>query len=405
MDFTSLNEVTNTLIQIIQNAVDPGGTVKVLPEILRNSELGVGFYLYHVQENSHFKNYPAAGKDHNPVAHTPMGLNLHYQLSANWKENDVEDALEEQILMSAAMKALHDNSVINTSATGKNINLKVTLQTLSPSESVQYWAAAESPVRLSAYYEVSVVFLEPEKPTSYAGKVLNYGTFVFTHGAPQITASQSKINYLIPGDPTAKEVTISPAQSFAANKISFLGNGFNMGTPKILLINPLLWQGTKEADASWLVSMIAENQIDMTVQATNSGDTIIPGMYSAQVSIAEQKLLPGGGTKTFMQTSNVFPFSIMPRVSAINPLVAATSFTITGGVFQHAQIKPDDVQVYIGETKLALKPIAPPAAGEYSIINATTLSLVVPAAIHGTNIPLRIMVNGVESPPNWISIP
>lgn len=404
MDFTSLNEVTNTLIGIIQNAVDPGVTVKVLPEILRNSELGVGFYLYHVQENTHFKNYPALGKDDNPVAHAPMSLNLYYQLSANWKVNDIEDALEEQILMSAAMKALHDNSVINTSVTGKNINLKVTLQMLTPSESVQYWAAAESPVRLSAYYEVSVVFLEPEKPISYAGKVLNYGTFVFTHGAPQITASQSVINYQIPGDPTVKEVKISPAQSFAGNKISFLGNGFNIGTPKILLINPILWQQVaKEADASWLVTMITENQIDMTVQPTNGPDTIIPGLYSAQLSMTELKKLPNGTTKTFVQTSNVFPFFIMPRVT-INPLVAATSFTVTGGIFQHAQIKTDDVQVFVGENKL-IKTLGLPSAGEFSITNASTITLVVPASMHGANIPLRILVKGVESPPKWISIP
>lgn len=405
MDFTSLNEVTNTLISIIQNAVDPGVTVQVRPEILRNSELGVGFYLYHVQENTHFKNYPALGKDGNPVAHTPMSLNLYYQLSANWKENDVEDALEEQILMSAAMKALHDNSVINTSSTGKNINLKITLQTLTPSESVQYWAAAESPVRLSAYYEVSVVFLEPEKPTSYAGKVLNYGTFIFTHGAPQITASESVINYLIPGDPIVKEVKISPAQSFAGNKISFLGNGFNIGTPKIVFINPILWQGTKEADVTWSVTMITENQIDMTVQATNDSDTIIPGLYSAQVSMTELKKLPNGTTKTFVQTSNVFPFSIMPKVTAINPLIPATSFTVTGGVFQHPQIKTDDVQVFIGENKLQLKTGGLPSAGQFSITNASTLKLVVPASVHGANIPLRILVKGVESPPNWISIP
>jgi hypothetical protein len=250
------------------------------------------------------------------------------------------------------------------------------------------------------------VFLEPEEPISYAGKVLTYGTFVFTHGAPQITASQSLINYEIPGDPTLKEVKISPAQSFAGNKISFLGNGFNIGTPKILLINPILWQqDAKEADASWLVTMINENQIDMTVQPTNGPDTIIPGLYSAQLSMTELKKLPNGTTKTFEQTSNVFPFFIMPRVT-INPLVPATSFTVTGGIFQHAQIKTDDVQVFVGENKLTFKPLGTPlASNEFSITDAATITLVVPATTHGANIPLRILVKGVESPPNWISIP
>lgn len=405
MDFTSLNEVTNTIISIIQTAVDPTLTIRVLPEILRNDQLGVGFYLYHVQENNHFKNYPALGKDGNPIAHTPMSLNLHYQLSANWKEADLEDAIEEQILMSSAMKVLHDNAVLTTSSTGKDINLKITLQSLTPSESVQYWAAAESPVRLSAYYEVSVVFLEPERPTSYSGRVLSYGNFIFVHGAPQITSSQSLITYLIPGDPVAKEVIIQPAQSFAGNKVSFFGSGFNAGIPSILLSNPLLWAGSKAADASWLVTMVAENQIDMTVQSFNQGDAIIPGLYSAQMNLFEQKTLPNGTIKDFNHTSNVFPFSVMPTVSAINPMIAATNFTITGTLFQHVNISNDEVQVYIRDVKLTFNNTTPLLAGQFNITSPTTIVLIVPTTIHGTNIPLRILMKGVESPPNWIAIP
>jgi Pvc16 N-terminal domain len=405
MDFTSLNEVTNTIISVIQTAVDPTLTVRVMPEILRNEQLGVGFYLYHVQENNHFKNYPALGKDGNPIAHTPMSLNLHYQLSANWKEDDIEDALEEQILMSSAMKVLHDNAVITTSATGKDINLKITLQSLTPSESVQYWAAAESPVRLSAYYEVSVVFLEPERPRSYAGRVLSYGNFIFVHGAPQVTSSQSVISYIIPGDPVPKEVLIQPAQSFAGNIVSFFGSGFNAGIPSVLLANPLLWAGSKAADPAWLVTMVAENQIDMTVQSINAGDDIIPGLYSAQVNLFEQKTLPNGSIKDFNHTSNVFPFSVMPTISAINPLVAATNFTVTGQLFQHANISNDEVQVYIRDVKLTFNNISPLLAGQFNITSPTTIALIVPATIHGINIPLRILIKGVESPPNWIAIP
>ena len=112
MDYTTLDEITKTIIAVIQNAVDPTNTTKVLPELLRNNIPGVGFYLFHVQENSHYKNYPSPGNDTPPVNFTPMSLNLFYQLSANWKEDDVEDALQEQALMSVAMKALHDNAII-----------------------------------------------------------------------------------------------------------------------------------------------------------------------------------------------------------------------------------------------------------------------------------------------------
>jgi hypothetical protein len=171
MDYTSLTEITKTIIALLQNAIDPGLTVKVLPELLRNDDLGVGFYLFHAQESPHYKNYPAPGKDHPAVSYTPMALNLFYQLSANWRENEKEDAYEEQRLMSIAMKTLHDHTVINsTNPGGKKINIKITLQTLSPSESVQYgfrlimkcrlfsWNRRNRNLMLVAYCRMAIMF-------------------------------------------------------------------------------------------------------------------------------------------------------------------------------------------------------------------------------------------------------
>ena len=181
MDYTTLRDITETIIKVIKDAV--GAATPVLPEILKNDN-GIGFYLFHIQENSHYKNYPPQGNDPAPVKYTPMGLNLFYQMSANWKIDGVLDVYEEQKLMNDAIKALHDTPEIVKTVAGKDVHIKITMQTLSPSESVQYWAASETSVRLSTYYEVSVVFLEPEKPSSYAGRVLSYGNYVFLMGSP-----------------------------------------------------------------------------------------------------------------------------------------------------------------------------------------------------------------------------
>jgi hypothetical protein len=421
MDYTSLKEITETIIAVIQQAVDDTGnwppTFKVLPELLRDQHNGIGFYLFHVQESSHYKNFPAPGNDNPPVNYTPMALNLFYQLSANsTKENDDEDAYDEQNLMSVAMKSLHDHSQIQITPTGKKINIKITLQTLSPSESVQYWAAAESPVRLSAYYEVSVVFLEPEKQLSYAGRVLSYGNFIFTRSTPQITASENIIQYVLPGELTARQVKIQPAQAPPAfiapapsSIVSFFGTGFNGSTWQLLIISPL-WPEPAVADAAWLPILISENQLNITVQPTAVLKTtlipvdIIPGLYAAQVSITEQRTLPNGTVKTFNHVSNQFPFSVMPRISLINPLVG-TAFTVTCDVFQHAGMVDDDIQVYIGADKLALSAGAIPAAGEFKITGATTIQLQVPAGLAAGQVALRILIRGIESEPNWITIP
>ncbi|NCA84378.1 MAG: DUF4255 domain-containing protein [Clostridia bacterium] len=421
MEYTSLKEITETIIAIIQKAVDDTGnwppTLKVLPELLRDQHSGIGFYLFHTQESSHYKNFPAPGKDIPPVNYTPMALNLFYQLSANsTNQNNEEDAYDEQNLMSVAMKALHDHSEIKITPSGKKINLKVTLQTLSPSESVQYWAAAESPVRLSAYYEVSAVFLEPEKQLSYAGRVLSYGNFIFTRGAPQITSSENTIEYTLPGELMARQVKIQPAQAppaFVApapigSVVSFFGTSFNGGTIQLLLISPL-WSEPAVTDVSWLLTLVSENQLNITVQPTAVLKTaltpvdIIPGLYAAQLSITEQKTLPNGTIKTFNHVSNQFPFSVMPRISLITDL-GGGAFRVTCNIFQNPDLVDDDILVYIGETKLILSAAVTLSQGQFKISSATTIELQVPTGIPAGQAPLRIMIRGIESEPNWITI-
>jgi hypothetical protein len=420
MDYTSLREITETIIDVIQTAVDDAGSwppaFKVSPELLRDQHTGLGFYLFHVQESSHYRNFPAPGNDIPPVNYTPMALNLFYQLSAN-STNDAseEDAYDEQDLMSVAMKALHDHSIISSTTSNKKVNIKITLQTLSPSESVQYWAAAQSPVRLSAYYEVSVVFLEPEKQLSYAGRVLSYGNYIFTRGAPQITSGENIIEYTLPGELTPRQVKIQPAQAPVGSLISFFGTGFNGGTLQLLIFSPL-WSEPAVTDASWLLTLVSENQLNITVQPTavlKSALTpvdIIPGLYAVQVSITETRTLPDASVKTFNHVSNQFPFSVMPRISSVTPIpLVDGGFEVTCDVFIHSGIVNDDIQIYIGESKLVLSAelVLPP--GTFRITGATTIDLQVPAetpdVVPPGQVALRILIRGIESEPRWITIP
>ena len=430
MDYTDLNEITDTLIAIIQNEMIVNLwplSVKALPGLLRNDNTGIGVYLFHVLENAHYKNYPAPGQDQPPVSFTPMPLNLFYQLSANIRDvNDEEDAIQEQRLMSVAMKALHDHPQVmqtmvfppNPAFQPKDINIKITLQNLTPAESVQYWAAADSPVRLSAYYEVSVVFMQPEIPRSYAGRVLSYGNYIFVQGAPQITASQNTIEFPSPVDSTTMQVKIQPAQAPPAivtpppinSIVSFFGTSFNAGALQLLLISPL-WTEPAVADAAWNVTLVSENQVDAVVQPTAvlrdslTPVDILPGLYAAQINISKKVTLSNGTIKTFNHSSNQFPFSVMPRVDTIT-LLSPGEFRIKCYLFQHGtDIKKDDLQVYTAETKLDFVTGGALIAGQYKITLSDTIELKAPATVHGPNTPLRIMIRGIESEPKWINVP
>jgi hypothetical protein len=106
-----------------------------------------------------FYNRPISKNDIlQPIETLP--LNLYYHLSAkSINSSNEEDALEEQRLMTVAMKALHNYSRIIYSVSAEQIILRIENTNMSLSESIDYWAANKSPMRLTAYYKVSGVLL------------------------------------------------------------------------------------------------------------------------------------------------------------------------------------------------------------------------------------------------------
>ena len=66
MGNTTLNEITSKIISVIQDAVDKTGNwpgLRVLPELIKNKNQGIGFYLFHVQQNPIFYNLPRSKND------------------------------------------------------------------------------------------------------------------------------------------------------------------------------------------------------------------------------------------------------------------------------------------------------------------------------------------------------
>jgi hypothetical protein len=413
MDFTSLKEITETLIAIIKAEVGAG--TSVIPEMPRNDRPGIGFYLFHAQESPQYKNYPSPGNNQPTVAFSPLSLNLFYQLSATAMADTHTDALEEQILMGAAMKALHDHPVVRkTIPGGKDIDIKVTLQHLAPSESVQYWAASESAVKLSAYYEVSVVFLEPEKPTTYTGRVLSYNNYLFLSGAPQITATSNTLAFVDPNGMN-REVFISPAQAPADNTVpapaksvvTIEASGIAGGELSGTLLRSFGAANQKYLlpDASWNLQAAGENRVTMAVREkavdklTALPVDIVPGLYAIQIINTRKMMSSTGVLQSFPQTSNQFPFSVMPRIDSVTP-TGAGKFQVTGYLFQHADIT--ELKVFVGSDQLSLPPV-PPGKASYTVANPTTVNIDT-AGLPAGNKPVRILVNGIESEPRWITV-
>ena len=450
MPLSDLSNITSSLVTLIREtfrtspAWNKPDLPKVIPEIPNDQmEIGfdvLGFYLYHVQEKKEYSNFPVPVPDTNypPVRFLPMALTLYYQLSARHYSTvaDGTTAYDEQLMMGIAMKALHDYPVIDDSSLinglsvfqgelpGNDNRFKITYQPIPYGEAVHNWTAGQSPMRLSAYYEVSTVFLEPAEISSYANRVLTYGNYVFTKGAPRITGSQSFVSYRLPDETTDRFIKTQPAQAppetppaidSPASVVSFFGNGFEREGSSVRLINAR-WEHPALTDASWNVNVRSTGELSMRIResAVSEKDgaqvAILPGMYSAQVVVARTVLASNGQSHTFRSSSNQFPFTVSPRVDTVSEVVDET-VEVTGYLFQFfvsgRDILENEVDIYLSEIRINRTDADVLGAAEFRILDANRIQIKLPAPEDlpdSPAIPLRIIILGAESRPVWILV-
>lgn len=423
MAVLDLSDVTLSLVTLIRVAIDAHPALAgqpVLPEPPgRLTGEGIGFYLYHTEEDKTLSSLPPGGRDNPPVRFLPMALKLYYQLCAHSTLENT-GAYQEQRMMGIAMKTLHDypflddSSVINGtqifqgSMRGRNNRVYVTFQNINPKESVATWTAGDVALRLSAYYEVSVVFLEPEEIRSYSGRVLQYGTYIFTERAPRITSTRNIIQYSMPPDNSLAKVSVQPAQVPVGSTMDLFGSGLNGESLDLRLYSPR-WPEPGLA-SGWNLVRTAEDMLTATVtqnavnERTGTPLVVLPGVFGAQLIVTRTIRLPNGDIKTFRNVSNQFPFMICPRIDGL--VTAPGTVTVTGYLFQDATLNINEIMVYLGEERILLDDDGVFNAGEFRVTAANTIVVMIPASFpSGTLVPVRILVSGIESTPAWITVP
>lgn len=424
-----LSLVTQSLKTLLTNNVPAilappvGFTVSPLPPDQFKDE-GLVIYLFHLGEDPFFKNTAPPSTDAPPVRFAPMGVDLYYLLTAHSKAGGDQAALNEQKMMGAAVKTLHDFAILDDQTTagkppnpvvtvfpqdlrGSGNRLRISIEPVTFSDAPHYWTAGQQPLRLAAYYHVAVVLLEPEPSTQYAGRVLRYGVFAFDRSGPRLDASTSMVNFVSPSDNIARTIEAQPAEVPVGFAVTFIGSNL-MGEATTLIINYPFWASPIEADAAWAV-VVSDERITATVQPTIGAavQTIVPGIYTARASVAMTRRLPDGTFKQFLQMSNDTPFSIAPDVTNISAFDGTGTATITGTTFVDPLIKAEDVIVLVGADRL--DPVANPPPllrNSFFIQNAATMVFRIRAGLtSGAFLPLRVIVNGVESSPQWVKIP
>jgi hypothetical protein len=281
--------------------------------------------------------------------------------------------------------------------------LRVELRSVPPNEAVSYWTAGSSPLRLCAYYEVRVVLLEPEEPPTAAGRVYLYHVLTFVSGLPRLATSRSVITFTIPGEGTPRNVEVQPAQCAPGTELVLLG--VNLAGDRVsLLVRASRWEEPVEADPGWGVG-VAGDRVFATVRTTVGSATVLPGTYSAAVTVV-RSFTAQGTTQEVAQTSNETPFTVTPGVTATSAVSASGVFTVTGGIFQDPELAPGSVRVFVGDAQLAAGTGGALDPGQFAVLDPTRIEVRLPdGLLSGVQLPVRILINGAESPPRWVAVP
>jgi hypothetical protein len=465
MGLLNLFKVTKTLTDLLSQNITKNidtsldgilNVTAIPPEKVESPTNTLSLYLYHVAEDRYYKNAPGPGNDAPNVAKAPMALNLFYILTAHHETDSHFDAETQQKLMGYALKTFHDFPVITsrTRINGSPIldpdfgsdTIQTILRPVTPEEAISFWNSQQTnTTRLSSYYEVRVVMLEPEPPKTVPGIVLNLGAFVLQLGSAHLERSQSLVRFKIPekNGGTFQEIEATPARVTlntsatppdAHNRLLLLGANLTRGKSRSLFLRNGVWAELAPPDGpvKETVVDIGENpdwsvdfQTDrMTVKlapvlrhikpdGTPVNLPVLPGVYAALArSVADEKVI-SNELKRITVSSNEVSFAVSPRIQGHDAPDADGNIQINLGP-EFDPLNPNlpeaAIQVVVaGEVYTRVDADPPTNAKEFFVANSPSNLIRIkphfPVAVTQSQAhPFLLIVNGAESAPFWIEL-
>ena len=463
MPLFDLSHVTTSLADALRLNVlrlEPtlaGLVVSTLPPERVSGEMNtINLYLYHVAEDPHYRNLVGNLSDARPVQTKPMSLILYYILTTHHEVNSTFDTVIEQRLMGYALKTLHDYAVIDddteisgtqvlhTDLRGRDNRLEVALRPVTPEDSIAFWSTEDrQTARLSAYYEVRYVLLEPDPPQRLPGVVLSLGTFIVDIASPQLAGSRSEVTFTLPAQAGGGEQTIvaSPARVGPpgppnGNRLTLLGTNLAIGQARRLYLRNARWRERvpelervlvdpdlpQNAAAGWTIAE-ASDRIEVTLGtqlsvAVPAGPAIVlpvePGIYHARVEVVKELRVIQGQLKEITDTSNETSFAVTPRVvgaAVVDPVPPqGIRLDLDPSVDLTPAGAPGPLEIIVvvdGESYARFDPTVTGATfdiGEFEPANDTLVFRArFDPTVPGTH-PFRVIVEGAESQPFWIEL-
>jgi hypothetical protein len=372
----------------VSTAVGSPVTVSILPpdrvKTGDEEQPQLNLFLYQVAQNSSWQNVGLPSRDDQGARLTnpPLALDLRYLLTAYGK-NDFDG----EILLGYAMQLLHENPVLPRDAirtalgssppgvggppvTGGILpigpfsasdladqveQIKITPQNLNTEELSKLWTALQAHYRPTAAYHVSVVLIESSKRTKSAKLVSKRSIFVLPFRRPVINDVSPQI--VLPGAP----LTLS---------------GHNLKADV-----------TKANFGTSMVDPTAAT--DVSLQAVPPGD-LLPGVNTVQVVQPLDFGTPVEPHRGF--ESNVAAFILAPKITTPQPLTVAAGGKLTLGITPPVG-RAQRVSLLLGDLSISIPPRS--ATGPAT---TATFDFPIPADVPHQTYPVRIQVDGAQSP-------
>ena len=466
MALINLFKVTKTLAdlltqnitqQIDQSLTGLLNVTPLPPDKVENPQNTLSLHLYHVAEDPYYKNALGPGSDLPNIANTPMALSLYYILTAHHETDSTFDPETQQKLMGYALKTFHDFPVItdrtringtfilDSDLRGSDNTLHVILRPVTPEEAITFWSSEETvTARLSAYYEVRVVMLEPEKPRTMPGIVLNLGAFVVQMGTVHLDGSQSLVRFSIPvkNGGSVHQVEASPARVTldssasppeAHNRLLLLGTNLAAGKSRSLFLKNSIWAklpapGPVEQtgvdlglNPNWKVEFradrvnveLAPNLTHVKADGTSINLPLLPGSYVVFVRVVMEEKVINNELKQIVASSNEIGFAVAPRIAAHDPSDVNGNIQVhLGSEFDllDPNLPGDAIQVIVGGEVYSRVNTDPPANAKEFFVTNSPSNLIrirphfVVTVTEPEAYPFRLVVNGAESAPFWVEL-
>ena len=426
-----LSLVTDTLRQILSDALaaDPlwggvpppfqvavSGQHPEQPSAQADCELNL--YLFHIAAdkflaNSFWTSQAQSGGSggQEPAAFEPLCLDLWYMLSAQSKTSYVH----EQQVLGVAMRAFHEHGTVKIAAPTPPPNsvtpseASLVLESPTFDELSRLWQALVLPLRTTAQYRVSVVFLTAQDPPAPQPPVISRTVAAVPSGLPtdptlpHLLGTKRTVTYIAPPTPAEppdrtyeqSPATTAPAPASVTGQEVVVDTRGLADTDQVLLVSFDAGGMPVETDVTtWKVPLIhpyptsPSSGVPLVIRPPDTPGGPPPGRY--QIKVARPGV-PGW-------RSDGVPIGIAAWVDpAGGPLLGAG----TGGIYTLTvrNVPTSGAELRLGTVPLTSVPSGTlPQPGQWQV-SGTTLTFAAPTVLPAGHYPVRLRAASIEADP------